>query len=318
MIAKRLIRDLLGAESRAITIALALLLIALLVPALKIPRDTYSYLVFFDISQSMNVEDYEIDGRPASRLAYARHAVRDALRELPCGSRIGLGAFVEYRTLMLVAPIEVCDNYHDLLVSLDYIDGSMRWRESSEITKGVFWSIRAAKELGKNSDVLFLTDGQESPPLRPGAHPHFDDIEPGEVRGWLIGVGGYTPLPIPRTDRMGNRMGYWRADDVVQRRNNSGESSRDQGNEHLSSLRESHLQSLAQQVGFDYARLERPSSIRRAMQDRRFSRRTLVPTDLYWLPAMAALILLVLRFRPSHRLKLHPLNLQSLKWRRAR
>jgi mxaL protein len=91
-----------------------------------------------------------------------------------------------------------------------------------------------------------------------------------------------------------------------------------QGNERLSSPRESHLQSLAQQVGFDNARLERPSSIRRAMQDRRFSRRTLVPTDLSWLPAMAALILLLLRFRPSHLLKLHPLILQSLKWRRAR
>lgn len=91
-----------------------------------------------------------------------------------------------------------------------------------------------------------------------------------------------------------------------------------QGNEHLSSLRESHLQSLAQQVGFDYARLERPSSIRRAMKDRRFSRRTLVPTDLSWLPAMAALILLVLRFPPSPLLKLHPLILQPLKWRRAR
>ena len=311
MIAKRLIRELSNSQSLAITLALACLLIALIMPTLNIPRNTFSYLVFLDISQSMNVEDYELDGRPASRLAYARHAVREALGDLPCGSRIGLGVFVEYRTLLLVAPIEVCDNYHDLLVSLDYIDGRMRWRESSEVTKGVFWSIRAAKELGENSNVLFLTDGHESPPLRPRARPNFDDVKPGEIQGWLIGVGGYTPLPIPRTDRDGNRLGYWRADEVVQRKNKSSKGAKGQSSEHLSSLREAHLQTLAQQVGFEYARLERPSSVREAMRDRRFSRRRPVPTNLYWLPAMAALILLVLRFFPSR-----PLKLQALKWSR--
>ena len=77
----------------------------------------------------MNVEDYELDGTPVSRLAYARQAAPRALRDLPCGSRIGLGAFAEYRTLLLLAPVEVCGNYNDLLVSLDYIDGRMRWRE---------------------------------------------------------------------------------------------------------------------------------------------------------------------------------------------
>ena len=308
MIARHLIRGLSDRQSLAITLALACLLIALIVPTLNVPRSTYSYLVFFDISQSMNVEDRELDGRPASRLAYARHAVREALRDLPCGSRIGLGAFVEYRTLLLVAPIEVCNNYHDLLVSLNYIDGRMRWRESSEISKGVFWSIRAAKELGGSSNVLFLTDGQESPPLRPRARPHFDDIEPGEIRGWLIGVGGATLRPIPRTDREGNHLGYWRADEVVQRKNNSGEDTRAEGNEHLSSLREVHLQKLAQQVGFEYARLDGPSSLSDAMRDRRFAQRGPVPTDLYWLPAMAALILLVWRFLPSRPWKLRRLE----------
>ena len=60
-----------------------------------------------------------------------------------------------------------------------------------------------------------------------------------------------------------------------------------------------HLQKLAQQVGFDYARLDKPSSLREAMRDRRFAQRGPVPTDLYWLPAMAALMLLVWRFLPS-------------------
>src|SRR4051794_34800590 len=188
----QLVRNAMDRDSLPILVALILLLVALCMPAVKLPRATYTYLVFFDITQSMNVQDYELDGASVSRLLYARHAVKRAIRDLPCGSRVGLGAFAEYRTLLLVAPIEVCGNYGDLLTSVDYIDGRMRWRDASEITKGVFWSIRGAKELGGQPNVMFMTDGQEAPPLRPGARPGFEDVKPGEIHGWLIGVGGYS------------------------------------------------------------------------------------------------------------------------------
>ena len=41
-----------------------------------------------------------------------------ALTELPCGSRLGLAAFTGYRSLMLLAPVEVCEYYGDLLATL--------------------------------------------------------------------------------------------------------------------------------------------------------------------------------------------------------
>jgi len=296
---KRLLDGPVRRESLAIAAALALLLIAILMPPFKVTRTTWSYIVFFDITQSMNVEDYEIDGRPASRLVYARHAFREVLRELPCGSRIGIGIFTEYRTLLLMTPIEVCNNYHELLVSLGYVDGAMRWRDSSEVAKGVFWSIRASKEVGQDNRVVFLTDGHEAPPLRHSGRPNFLDIEPGEVPGWLIGVGGYTPQPIPRTDHEGNQSGYWRAEDVVQTEHDPSAGSQAAGREHLSSLREAHLQELAQQVGFNYARLSQPASLRDAMLDRHYAQREPVSTDLSWLPASIALLLLGLRFRPD-------------------
>jgi mxaL protein len=294
------LRSTLDKESRALTIAFVLMLVALLIPSLKLPRETYTYLVFIDITQSMNVEDYELDGAPASRLAYARQAVRRALEDLPCGSHVGLGAFAEYRTLLLLAPIEVCGNYNDLLASLDYLDGRMRWSDSSEITKGVFWSVRAAKQIGEGTQVIFLTDGQEAPPLRLKARPSFDDVKPGQVHGWIIGVGGYALQPIPKTDREGNPAGYWRAEDVVQSQGDPGVAGASR--EHLSALREPHLQALARQVGFEYAHLTHPLQIAQAMRDSRFSQRRPVPTDLYWLPATAALVLLALRFRPAFRL----------------
>jgi mxaL protein len=293
----QLARNALDRDSLPILVALILLLVALSMPAVKLPRLTYTYIVFLDITQSMNVQDYELDGSSVSRLVYARQAVKRALRDLPCGSRVGLGAFAEYRTLLLVAPIEVCGNYGDLLTSLDYIDGRMRWRDASEITKGVFWSIRGAKELGGQPNVMFMTDGQEAPPLRPGARPSFEDVKPGEIQGWLIGVGGYSARPIPRTDREGNVLGYWRAEDVIQRNVDPALGDKP-SQEQLSSLREAHLQELAQRVGFEYARLARLSSVSEAMRDPRFAQRRPVPTDLSWLPAIGALLVLVWRFFP--------------------
>ena len=296
-----LLRGAFDRQSRMLAIALLLLLGALFLPAYPIQRDTYTYLVFIDITQSMNVEDYELDGAPVSRLAYARQAIRRAIRDLPCGSRVGLGAFAGYRTLLLLAPIEVCGNYNDLLVALDYIDGQMRWRNSSEIAKGVSWAVRAARDIGQAANVIFLTDGQEAPPLRPSVQPIFDDVKPGEIHGWLIGVGGDKPRPIPKTDREGKSLGYWRAQDVIQSLGEAPDANANQNREHLSALREPHLQTIAQQVGFEYARLVRPSSVSDAMRDSRFAQHRLVPTDLYWVPAMAALLVLALRFRPDLR-----------------
>lgn len=299
MRASALVAMLSDKHSRAITLALALLLLAWAMPTFNRSRATYDYLVVFDITQSMNVTDYKLGEAPASRLAYAREAVRGALRDLPCGSRVGWGAFAEYRTLLLLAPIEVCAHYSDLLASLDKIDGRLRWGEASEVRKGVLWAIRAAKETRGTPNVVFLSDGHEAPPLGTVPPPLFADVKPGDVRGWLIGVGGYTPQPIPRVDDEGRLVGYWRAEDVMQTDvGEDGGASR----EHLSALRERHLRELAKEVGFEYARLAEPASLGEAMRDRRFVRPRSVPIDLYWLPVAAALMLLALRFRPDLRI----------------
>ena len=289
---------LLDTDSFVLAVACALLILALLLPPLPIKHDTYDYIVIFDITQSMDVQDYELNGSAISRLAFARKATELGLRQLPCGSRIGWGAFTGYRTLLLLAPVEVCANYGDLLSSLSKVDGTMRWENASEITKGVFWSMRAAKELPARPGVIFITDGQEAPPLDPNNPlPLFDDLKPGQIHGWLLGAGGDILMPIPRTDDDGNTMGFWRADDVLQ----PGEvvpGTIQGGTEHLSALRAGHLQNLAREVGFEYARLREPESIARAMRDKRFARREVARTDLSWAPLLAALALLAGRFSP--------------------
>lgn len=283
-------------DARLVAVALALLLLALWLPPVALPRATHDAVVVFDITQSMDVEDRRLGQAPASRLVFARDAAQRALLELPCGSRVGWGAFAEYRTLLLVAPLEVCEHHADLLASLALIDGRMRWANASQVSKGVFWAARAAKELQPHPAVVFVSDGHEAPPLGSSEIAPFDDLKPGEVAGWLLGTGELPPQPIPRTDDAGRRIGYWRADEVVQpERMGDGAVAR----EHLSGLREAHLMALARQIGFGYARLEGPQDMKAAMTDPRALQRRPVPTRLNALPALVALLLLVLRFRPD-------------------
>lgn len=285
-------------DSRAIALALLLLVAALVMPPVNLPRDSYDYILVFDISQSMNVEDYEIDGAPVSRLAQAHDAARRALRDLPCGSRVGWGAFTGYRTILLLAPVEVCAYYDDLLASLEKIDGRMRWSNASEITKGVYWSVLAAQETAPQADIVFISDGQEAPPLDPAYPPRvLDDLQNDSIGGWLIGAGAYAPSPIPRIDEEGRRQGYWRADEVVQP-GSYGDGSAP-ATEHLSGLREPHLQALADQLGFQYARLTEPASLSKTLRDPRFARRRPTPTELFWLPTAIAVLLLAARFLPD-------------------
>lgn len=287
--------SLLDRNTWGISLALILMLLAWLMPPMDLPRRTYDNIIVFDITQSMNVEDYELQGNPVSRLTYAKAAVANALQQLPCGSRIGFAAFAEYRTLLLLAPIEVCSNYGDLLASLGNIDGRMRWSNASQIAKGVFWAMRAAKEIETQPNILFLTDGQEAPPLGSEEVALFDDLKDGKVHGWIMGVGGDTPRPIPKTDNEGKPLGYWRPEDVIQQ----GGSPLTQGREHLSSMRETHLRALARQTSLEFARLQDFDSIGMALNDPRYQRNRRVATDMDWLPLSLALLLLVLRFRPD-------------------
>jgi mxaL protein len=302
----RLLASLRERDARALLLALALLLAAALMPPVDLPRDSYDTLVVFDLTQSMNVEDYTLDGAPASRLAFARAAAKQALRDLPCGARVGWGAFAEYRTLLLLAPIEVCAHYSDLVAALDHIDGRMRWGNSSEVAKGVFWSVRVARDIDERPNVLFISDGQEAPPLREGDRPAFDDLEPGRIQGWVIGAGGEAAQPIPKSDGNERRIGVWRAEEVIQPKTRGPDGQPIAGTEHLSARREPHLRAIAQQVGFDYATLDSLTTLSTAMRDARFARSRPAPTDLAWLPALLALALLIGRFRPDARPRPRP------------
>ena len=274
--------------------ALVLLAFALAVPKLPVTRDAYDHVVIFDVSQSMNVEDYQLDGVPVSRLAFAKHAVAEALKNPRCDTRIGWGVFAGRKIVMLLAPVEVCRNYSALLAALDNIDGRMAFERSSEIQEGLFWTLLNVRDLKPTPSVVFMTDGHEAPPLPPQRVRGYDG-QLGEVRGWVVGVGNLEPRPIPKTDPDGKRIGFWRATEVLQ----YGGAIDGTSHEHLSELREDHLKLLAKTVGFAYTRLVSPASLDAAFHDRALAHPAKVETDLRWIPGGLALLLLAWRFRPD-------------------
>ena len=307
---KAILRGLDG-RSRGLLIALGLLVIALLRPTLPWQRDVFNSIFVIDVSQSMNTRDYQIDEKPVSRIQVVKDTLRKSLAEMPCGSRMGLAIFTEYRSFLLLTPVEVCNNYAELSSSISQISGKMAWAGGSEIAKGLNWGLKMAVAVEPRPSLVFLTDGHEAPPISLNHRPRID-VKPGEVKGILIGVGGNELSRIPKFDPDGNALGYWQADEVAQidvysqgrSSSVSGETTTgiDQPGhevkkraptEHLSSLKEAYLQQLAQETGLSYAHLTLPTNLVKLLSAGGVGQSASVPTPFGWLPALLALVSLV-------------------------
>lgn len=295
--------------------AAAALVVCLLNPSWSVERARFDHVVVLDITQSMDVQDETLDGKPVSRLLYAKHALREALLRLPCGSKVGWGVFTEYRSFLLFEPVEVCANLSELRSTLAHIDGRMAWSGNSEIAKGLHSGIETVRRLPGSPSLVFVTDGQEAPPLSPLHRPSFDD-KPGEVTGVIVGVGDVRPSPIPKSDPSGRPLGFWQADEVAQSDlygNGRGASVTGErmtedgaatpapalgatpGSEHLSALREPYLRLLGRERGLGFVRLESPEALTAALTAPALAKPTPVRADGRILFAWLALGLLLAR-----------------------
>ncbi|KRB87454.1 VWA domain-containing protein [Noviherbaspirillum sp. Root189] len=277
-----------------LALATLLLVLAALLPPVTMERRVFSHLLVFDITQSMNVADQSIDGASLTRLAWGKRMASQALADLPCGSRLGLSVFASRRTLMVLAPVEICANYDELEQAISQIDSRMAWNQASVIARGLYTAIEAAAELPQPPSVLFISDGHSAPPVDEENAPEFSS-PPVPVRGVVMGVGSLMPQPIPRSDSSGRFVGWWEADHVVQR---SRSEDAPDSQEHLSALHERHLQALARVTGLSYARIDSAAAFRRASQDPALVQTLRVPTDVRWIPALVAALLLTTFFLP--------------------
>jgi mxaL protein len=296
--------------------------LALLNPTIPVGEDLVHALIVVDITQSMGVMDSQWKGETVTRLEQSRRAISELLQEVPCGSEIGIGVFNEYRTFVLLAPLEVCSNFRELQATIDTLSNRMSWAGASEIAKGINSGLQAVKSLANKPAFVLLTDGHEAPPISLAHRPRID-AKPGDFNGVLVGTGSLRPQQIPKFDPEGNRIGFWRADEVSQvdiysqgrESSVSGEQYAEDpadvgkpkdvpkapekapekaGQEHLSSLHEAYLQMLSTELGLGYLRLKGPGELHRSLIASNATRRETVSGDGRWLLALMGLVILVI------------------------
>ncbi|MBB5221638.1 mxaL protein [Amaricoccus macauensis] len=271
-------------------------------------------LVFVvDVTRSMNVRDMDLGEGAISRLDAVRAELPRVIANLPCGSRAGLGVFTERRSLTFIEPVEVCENYVPLSAAIDALDWRMAWEGDSMIVRGLHHALDRARQL--DADLVFLTDGHEAPPPPFAGQPAYGDAAT-PVRGAILGVGGATPMPIPRFDRDGREVGFYRPEDVQQsprrigkpppdaasrpgfhpRNNPYGEADLS-GEEHLSTLRGAYLHDLARTSNLGYVAMsEGVSSVASAFARATRSRAEVRKVSVAAFPAGLALAALALGY----------------------
>ena len=239
-------------------VAALLGMLAIWLPPIDKDTEIMDVLFVIDITQSMNVEDTHYQGEKLNRIDWSTRMVHDALLEMDCGAEVGLAVFTEYRSMILINPVEVCKNYDVLTKILQRVDGPMAWAQASEVSKALFSLIKNTRKIKPTPAVVFLTDGHESPPLHETIRPKFGGT-PGLVTGVLVGVGGDELLPIPKRNADGEVIGEWSVNEVLHndvyiasRNNMPGADKRIAKTEHLSSQKRGHLRGLAGITGMDY------------------------------------------------------------------
>lgn len=255
---------------------LLLLTLVLFKPHWHLPNRVYDWYFVVDITQSMNVPDYQAAGKSMSRLQMAKQSIRKTLSALPCGSQVALGMFTERNVVNIVEPVEVCSHFAALDQTVASMDWRMAWAADSFISHGVYHALEQAPQLGKQMRVMFFTDGQQAPPANPKYMPSYAG-KPGDVQGYLVGMGQLTPSKIPKLDEKNAVAGYWEQEEVQRFGNfgmaetlsvlamEQGQHDRNAGhgpgnalleNAHLSALDAQNMQRLATITGLHYVRLD--------------------------------------------------------------
>jgi len=140
-----------------------------------------------------------------------------------------------------------------------------------------------------------MTDGQEAPPLEAGQRG-VPATEKFGIKGLLAGVGGDVPAPIPKTDPNGIQTGFWSAAEVVQRLPSSFSTV----GEELSRRDDERLLSLSRLTQLDYLILDSGQALINQAELSELGQQRSTPTDIRWIPASIALLLLLWSFWPWH------------------
>lgn len=295
-------------------LALSAMLVILIKPQIIKKQPVYNFTFIVDITRSMNARDYQQQGKAVNRLQFIKQSLHDVLLKLPCQSKVGLGIFTERKSTLLFQPIEVCSSFAEIDSVIQAIDWRMAWAADSRIAKGLSSSMMQLKN--SDSHIVFLTDGQEAPPINPRYKEDFSAFK-GQSTGLIVGVGGLHNVPIPKYNSQGKQDGFYQEDDVPHRstfglaptssspvgnfnaRNAPFGGAKTSGDQHLTRLYEPYLQELSNEVDWTYHRLVTGEQFSLSLQTPQFAEQKEVTSDNRKTPAAIALLLLSLVYLPA-------------------
>lgn len=300
--------------------ALLLLVVALFNPKIPIKRDIYSYIFVADISQSMNVIDKSLNGKPATRIAFTQNMLHKLIGELPCGTNVSIGLFAGVSVAALYTPIEVCENFDAINDTIDHLDWRTAWSGNSRLRTSMLSLARTIRSFPEPAQVVYFTDGEEAPKLHVFNTQDLTAFQGGE--GWLfVGIGGDQGTPIPKLDEHNQLIGYWSGESFAMQpgiaqiseanigvRNDSiaGEAS----DRYLSKLDETYLKTLSKEVNGMYVRGDSVQDVLTAMKKQKPARRDKAGFEIRWILAGLAGILFILAYTPKH-----PVQVLKTQWR---
>ena len=296
-----------------LTAALILLIAALLKPTVPIKREIYSYLLVADISQSMNVMDESINGKPVTRMQYQQHLLHRIIGEMPCGTQVGIGLFAGVSVAALYTPIEVCENFAAIEDTIDHLDWRTGWSGNSRIRESMATLAKLIRSFPEVAQVVYFTDGEETPALHAFNTRDLTGFQGG--KDWLfVGIGSDKGTAIPKLDENNQVIGYWSNESFAMQpgiaqisesnigtRNDSvagGTSDR-----FLSKLDEKYLQGMTKEINAKYVNGDSVQAVLAAMKNQPPARRDKAKFDLKWLLAGAAGFLFLAAYLPKHPIK---------------
>ena len=296
-----------------LSVALLLLIVALFKPTVPIKRDIYSYLLVADISQSMNVMDESINGKPVTRMQYQQYLMHRIIGEMPCGTQVGVGLFAGVSVAALYTSIEVCENFAAIEDTIDHLDWRTAWSGNSRVRTSMKSLAKLIRSFPEVAQVVYLTDGEETPALHAF---NTDDLTGFQgSKDWLfVGIGSEKGTAIPKLDENNQVIGYWSSESFAMQpgiaqisesnigtRNDSvagGTSDR-----FLSKLDEKYLQAMTKELNAQYVNGDSVQAVLSAMKKQPPARRDKAKFQLKWVLAGLAGLLFLAAYLPKHPIK---------------
>lgn len=252
------------AELTVMVLALLLCILAMYNPTLQFKKSITSYMFLVDVSQSMNAEDLVVGDSPITRINYTKMLLKQIIDKSDCGSFFSINIFVADNVANIIEPVEKCNNYDELMDTINKLEWRMAWKGNSRITFGIKSAAKMQDSLNFPSKILFFTDGDEAPKVNAINRVNLDDFNLGEEL-IFVGVGGDAPVPVKRYNSRNMYVGYWGSDIYDSLPGATGSRNSDSGKDepdpsvasadyerYLSKLYEEYLISLSEQIKSQY------------------------------------------------------------------